>query len=629
MGSIIEYTWNFGDEYIISGSGNDDADVVHNDEVTETKGTYRNPQHKYREVGEYTVELTVTTDEGCVKSYSQNIDILPQTEITDFPYTTNFDQDDANWAEEVELLRNPSFISPNSWIYDNTGSGDLLPKYSGDGFWWTGANEGSYYNDEQSWVNGPCFDFTALERPMIGMTIISSTDQGFDGAVLQYSTNGGLSWSNVGDLVPNSGVNWYNSSTISSQPGGQSLGYGWTGELNRSDEDGTLNWIEVKHNLNIIKEELFIKNTDNDPDNDGYNVLIRVAFGSNADNSASMVNGFAFDDVYVGEKQRTVLLEHFTDSEINISRQSDEYLDNIVENRQTNEIEIFESDFITLAYHINDSGEDIFNSDNPEDPSARSLYYSISQAPVAVLDGTEFVGNPFEIKTIDIDRRSLIDPLFKIDIDTLSSSLEVLSVKVEFEAMQVIEEPVVLQIAVIEDVVVEGETYKNVVKKLLLGGEGRSINNPWPVGQKETITYNWDIDVPLYDTEGLSIVAFVQDKLTREIYGAAKIKGQEQQPSTITAVDEKVLEQAKLITVYPNPASEIVHFQLGEIALDNYSWSIVDQRGVTILQGEMEFNGLGVHKANITTLNNGVYYVIIESKGRPLVYRKLAVMNRK
>ncbi len=609
IGSIVNYQWDFGDGNVISGAGGSSAVISHTD-GSETIGTFMEPQHKYNSVGGYDVTLTVNTGEGCVKSYTQNIDILPQTEITDFPYTANFDNDDANWAEEVRLVRDTSLVSDNSWLYSNIGNGDIQPKYAGDGFWWTGANNGAYFNDEQSWVNGPCFDFSAIEKPMISMKIISNTDQGFDGVVLQSSIDGGMSWDNIGLLAEDGGINWYNSNVISAKPGNQPLGFGWTGNLVNGDAQS--NWIEVKHNLNSLKGQ--------------SNVLLRVAFGSNADNSSAL-EGFAFDDVYVGEKNRLVLVEHFTDSERTISRSADEYLNSLSEQQISSNLGA--TDFTTLEYHINESGSDVFNEDNPEDPSSRSLYYGISQAPGTVMDGNQFNGNPFDLTTKEIDIRSLQDALFDIRIDTISTSQDVLSVAVEFEAKDVLNSVVTLQIAVVETEITDnGEIYYNVLKKLLLGSEGRTVNNSWSEGQIETITYDWEIDVEVYNPDKLSIIAFVQDKITREIYGAAKIKGQVQDESTITSISQDVLDQAKQILVYPNPANGQVNFQLQEYALDNYSWKIVDQRGVSILLGDLEFNALGLHTVDISQIPNGVYYAIIESAGKPIVYRKLAILNR-
>ncbi|HNP17681.1 MAG TPA: PKD domain-containing protein, partial [Fulvivirga sp.] len=615
IGSIINYEWNFDDGNLISGAGTGDASQNHGDGA-ETQGNFMDPEHRYVNVGDYDVTLTVSTNEGCTKSYTQNIDILPQTQISDFPYTINFDQSDGDWAEEVELQRDTTKISKNSWLYSNIGSGDISPKYAGDGFWWTGNNAGSYYNSEQSWVNGPCFDFSVVERPMISMKIASSTDKGFDGAVLQSSIDGGVTWQNIGNLDAG-GINWYNSNSISAKPGGQAFGYGWTGseddiKIDASDSD-VLNWIEVRHNLNGLKGQ--------------SNVLLRVAFGSNSDNSASQKNGFAFDDVYVGEKNRLVLIEHFTDSEFNSSRNMDNQLYDLGQ-AQLNDFGAI--DFTTLQYHIDQSGNDLFNQDNPGDPSARSIYYGVSQAPATVADGLKYADDPTKLTTQIIDKRSLTDPLFNITIDTLSTTSDVLSVRAVFEANTVVNDIVTLQIAVVEsDIVRNGVTYRNVLKKLLLGGEGQSVNTSWVAGQKQTITYDWNVDVEIFNPANLSIIAFVQNKTTREIYGTALIKGQIQDESTVTSIGEDLLDQVRQISIYPNPASNELNFQLNEKALEEYSWAIVDQRGISIMKGAMEFNPLGVQTINTSELKNGVYYVIIEAKDKPLIYRKLAIMNRK
>jgi hypothetical protein len=55
---------------------------------------------------------------------------------------------------------------------------------------------------------------------------------------------------------------------------------------------------------------------------------------------------------------------------------------------------------------------------------------------------------------------------------------------------------------------------------------------------------------------------------------------------------------------------------------------MVDQRGVTVLEGD--FNGAinSIQPVEIETLPNAIYNVIIGAPGKPTVYRKLAVMNR-
>ncbi|MEP2771800.1 MAG: PKD-like domain-containing protein [Fulvivirga sp.] len=608
----LVYDWDFDDGNSISGLGTDPVNITHAD-GSETVGTFANPEHRYNDVGDYDVVLSANTAEGCSKDFVQNIDILPQTQIDDFPYEVNFDLNDGDWAEEVELLRDTSQISDNSWLYSASGAGEILPKYSGDGFWWTGANTDSYYNNEQSWVNGPCFDLSLVDRPMISMDVASSTDEGFDGAVLQYSADGGITWENIGSLVENGGINWYNSNSISAKPGDQPFGFGWTGSTEdlTSEDDSGLTWIRVSHNLNAVKGLT--------------NVLLRVAFGSNSDNSAEQKNGFAFDNVYVGEKKRLVLVENFTDTQIDISNNSNQYLENI---RQNQIAAIGATDFSILHYHIDDSGEDPFYLDNTGDPSSRSLFYGVSQAPSTVLDGNQFSGFPFEITELDIDRRSLEDPQFDLSIDTLASAGDVMSAAITVTSNITFTDQINVQLAVIENGIdYNGITYNNVIKKLILGGQGETLKISWTPGTQSTVNAEWNVDVEIFDPSNLTLVAFVQDKTTREIYGTAVVKAPEKDERTVTGIDDNIISQVKNIEIYPNPANGVLNFALNTNELDDYNWKIVDQRGVTLLEGDINFVD-GHYSTSTRDLANGIYYVVIGKSDKPLIYRKLAVMNR-
>jgi len=83
----------------------------------------------------------------------------------------------------------------------------------------------------------------------------------------------------------------YNTTGIVGLPGGQGL-RGWSGRaLN--------NWVIARYPLDAYQGESKLR--------------FRLAFGSNADNlTPAPFDGFAFDEVFVGERNRKVLLEHFT-----------------------------------------------------------------------------------------------------------------------------------------------------------------------------------------------------------------------------------------------------------------------------------------------------------------------------
>src|SRR5690606_2203499 len=115
--------------------------------------------------------------------------------------------------------------------------------------------------------------------------------------------------------------------------------------------------------------------------------VFRIAFGSNSDNLAERtLNGFAFDDIYIGEKKRNVLVEHFTNSSTPAASTVRSDLD-ILYNNQTLSGLKTKSDFIRIQYHIAAGGFDQLNLDNPNDPAGRAYVYGFDYAPTTVMDG--------------------------------------------------------------------------------------------------------------------------------------------------------------------------------------------------------------------------------------------------
>jgi hypothetical protein len=94
--------------------------------------------------------------------------------------------------------------SDTSWIWGTPSGLAINSAALGDRAWWTGGNANTYYSNENSAVNGPCFDLTQLMRPMVSLDYFSDAEKNLDGTVLQYSINGGLTWRIVG---PPEGVN--------------------------------------------------------------------------------------------------------------------------------------------------------------------------------------------------------------------------------------------------------------------------------------------------------------------------------------------------------------------------------------------------------------------------------------
>ncbi|TRX51422.1 PKD domain-containing protein [Fulvivirga sp. M361] len=613
IGNIETFTWEFGDGESITGNAGDVIPPGTNG--GRTSGIFDDPFHQYEVVGDYNVRLTVQTNDGCTNSVVRTVFILPFNIITPLPqdaYIEDFESGNGGWVATSgvkSMAGGTSVYSDTSWVR-SVPNGTVIQS-PGNNVWWTGRNGGTYFPDEDSFVNGPCFDIARLTRPMISMDVWVDTQEGFDGAVLQYSTDGGFVWTNLGDL--DQGLEWYSSQGLISRPGDN------PGNFNEGDKGWSVptnGWVSARFSLEEI------------PENQRDFVRLRVAFASDGNNpTESDFNGFAFDNVFIGNKTRTVLLEHFTDNGLQASIDANDRLNTFAQEQLVGASEI---DFTTIQYHMDFTGTDPFNLQNPNDPSGRVTFYGVSQPPTTVMDGSQYRGITFELFESDIDRRSLEDPSFIITIDTLNSAEDVLRLDVTLEAQIDLPDPVVLHVAVVEDTLRNGGiVYNNVLKKLIYGAEGQSIETLWTPGTRQKFNAEWNIGVEVFDPDNLFIIAFVQDKVTREVYGATIAKAPSKNERQVTSIDDKIIRNVRELSMYPNPANELLNFKVPQLTSDKYNWKIIDQRGVTILEGTTDFENSDVYQIETRELINGVYYVVIGVEDKTLMYRKLAIMNRK
>ncbi|NJM24686.1 MAG: T9SS type A sorting domain-containing protein [Bacteroidia bacterium] len=454
---------------------------------------------------------------------------------------------------------------------------------------------------------------------MLSLNYWSDSQLGFDGAVVQYSIDGGGTWQSIGDADVDEGINWYNSTNLSGNPGGQD-NVAWSGS--------TGEWRNAKFNLDQIT-------TGKDQ------VVFRVAFGSNDDNPAgNALNGFAFDDVYIGEKKRNVLVEHFSNLNSVSSSLGNDHLDGLYSAQLLTKPK---SDFFKIEYHIDNPGFDSLNYYNTTDPAARSLLYGISTAPGTVMDGIlgayyNVTFNTYEYLRVTpevLDRRALEDPLFEITIDTIASSSNVFSGTLHFKYLDTVAyaAPVVVQLVLVEtDVQVGGapRIYKNVVRKHLLGPDGVQINSiDWKSVLTRDVDYDRVIDVKIKDKNKLYLVAYIQDLNTRRIHQSIVVKAPAKTGAQPVGVDDDpALAEIADILVFPNPATNNINFKLDNMLVGAYDWKIVDQRGVDVLKGSLNSDLTTPQTVDVSELASGIYFVVFVNKERALMYKKVAIMNR-
>jgi len=218
-------------------------------------------------VYECTAQVVVVDDsDNGNDSFSKQIVSSPS--ITGFPYIQDFEAGSANW-----LIRgNTSF----ELGIPDAGNGVINTAASGSSAFVTNL-DGEYSNNEAGWVESPCFNFALMDTPAIQFSYIAEIEYypaipgfAFDGAYLEYSTDGGQAWIKVGAVGDT--VNWYNFDNI------WQVGHGWSGIVS--------NWTTTGIRMPYLGGE--------------SNVKFRFFFQSDVNNTyLTEPEGFGFDNILI------------------------------------------------------------------------------------------------------------------------------------------------------------------------------------------------------------------------------------------------------------------------------------------------------------------------------------------
>ena len=349
-------------------------------------------------VDQYQVELIASNTAGCFDTISKEILLKPTIEIGLEDFTESFDGSDGSWTVHSE-------DGNQSWVWDRP---DFIG-YGGsqsDKAWYTSLPDGGIGYEEHSWVQSPCFDFRLTEKPLIQLDIMRSFVPNMNGAVLQYMDHPDDGWKVVGQDL--SGNNWYNSSSITNQPGGSSMGWALY-----NIEDTDTEWVSAMHDLDPLKGN--------------PRVSFRVAIATTGAQEQWGNQGFAFNNFIISERRKRVLLEHFTNASDPLSSTADD----IVEELSMD----YPRAFLDIQYHMDYPGMDPMNESNPDPPSSRGdFYYGVPQVPYAILDGGIHSYHRYDFTQLKsapvgdhIRLLSLEIPAFEIDlsVDWGESELEV------------------------------------------------------------------------------------------------------------------------------------------------------------------------------------------------------------
>jgi len=204
--------------------------------------------------------------------------------ISTFPYSEGFETA-ASWV---------SGGTGNDWAWGTPTHPLINSAGGGAKCWCVGGLSGTFYNNnEQSYLESPCFDFTTLNNPRISFKIFWEVERTHDGMTFQYSTDGGSTYSNVGSFgEPQDCITsyWFNTSSITYLPGTVTPKPGWSGRQGSTQGscqggNGSQAWVTAKHCLGWLA---------NAP-----SVRFRFAFG--AGSICNSYDGIAIDDILIDE----------------------------------------------------------------------------------------------------------------------------------------------------------------------------------------------------------------------------------------------------------------------------------------------------------------------------------------
>mgnify|MGYP006284948943 CR=1 FL=1 len=545
------------------------------------------PSYTYDEPGGYDVKYEEYTGNCGVVSVTKKLTVRPSIALNEALYFEDFEQgpDVSGWAPDIQLSTDSL-----SWEWGNPVGTVIDEPGGGENAYVTNLS-GTYYNSEKSMVTSPCFDFRGLEKPMISFDYVSDLELNKDGVILEYSIAKD-EWNSLG--VYGEGVNWYNSFGIGGNVLGQSSG--WTGNGRSLNAEDTSSWNNARYWLDDIANQ----------------AGVRFRFVLGTDNS-SKKEGFAFDNISIGERNRLVVLEHFTNPAEKDYVANQQLIRTIAEDNQ--------GDVVAVQYYTSFPAMNDFSEFYAAGPSARSLFYGISQVPYSIVDGGDRKFNYSSTNTLegtDIKRRMLEHADFKIDLQQGMTD-GVLNIAAEVTALEEHEEmDLSVRMLVVErNVNSNGKTYHNVVRTMLPDPAGSLLERSWNTGDRVLLYQSWNVPEGVL-ADSLFTVAFIQNEDSKDIYQSAAVSDF----GEITGVDDIIqgLEDMEFV-LYPNPASTALNVKFVHQLDGALQVRIFNSTGRLMQSAQMNEGDYILH-LDIADMPAGIYYVQLHNNRSFMQTRK-------
>lgn len=593
--SITMIVWNYGDGQIDS--------LVDSTLNLVNPIVVPNQDHIYTTTGVYYPSLTVVNRDGCDTTFSKRIVVSPKFVALDTtPYFQDFENGPASWFQENG--DSAIYLPTDSlWVW-GMATGSTIETASDANHVWATAPTGTYPQGEKAWVYSPCFDISDLDRPMVAMDIWRDTREGVDGVVLQYFDEPSATWKPLGKR--GKGINWYNPSYVISAPGYQvGAPIGWSGS---SPVVGGLGWEDARYRLDVSGGDLRFRD----------NLRFRIAFASTANSVVGNLEGFAFDNFYLGNRQRSVLVEHF-------SNQNYANID-VIETALYNEIytNLYGRDVNLIQFHVLDNGADFLHQQASADNSARDSYYGITSGNQVRVNGQPLVSttdslinNALEI----LDMQMLTDAKYKIEEPDVTITVAENKVEITANVIPLQNLPVGDYRAftvITEDSIVSILNHQTmaVMRKILPDPGGDTLlSEPLAYIDSFLIDHEWIYDPNIYNPNNLEVVFFVQNNVTKEVYQVATTRNLNifDGPVSVDDLEDKDGLELLSLKLFPNPTQNQFFVEFSQHLQSEYDWQVVDVTG-RVLKSGVAMPGTRRMEVETNNFSPGMYIFTIKNE---------------
>ncbi len=325
-----------------------------------------------------------------------------------------------------------------------------------------------------------------------------------------------------------------------------------------------------------------------------------------------------FSVLVMGQSQRLVLLEHFTQASCGPCA---------TYNPQINNLLLANPDkFTAIMYHTSWPGYDPMYNHNIPENGARTTYYGVTSVPNSVLDGNIYNGHPSGWNITTINNRYAVPSPFEISLyQELSPGQDKFKVYMLIKATEDVDAGMKAHMVVIEKHIhfntqpgSNGEVdFYNVMKKMLPNQNGTELP-AFAAGEYVILQYSWEHQ-NVYDIDELAAVGFVQNNSSKEVLQSGNSSSNVFTP--VYSTDAEVIDVSNvsqsycigniqpMVTIQNNGSDNLtsldIIYTINNEAPVVFQWSgsLSLLESETITMSETTFGVMDINTLNVTLSN--------------------------